>query len=126
MSWQLFLSPGRGREAEKHALHYLKKRGLKLLRRNYACRLGEIDLIMKDDNHIVFVEVRLRKQKNCHGRAEETINNHKRRKIIATAQHYIQKENNKAETGYRFDVVAMTDDNTKKFAVKWIKNAFIC
>ena len=54
MNWQLFLSPGRGYEAEKHALHYLKKRGLKLLCRNYACRLGEIDLIMKDDNYIVF------------------------------------------------------------------------
>lgn len=125
MSWQLFLIPGAGYRAERYALRYLKKKGLQLLCRNYACHLGEIDLVMKDKTHLVFVEVRLRKKSN-YGCAEETVNHNKRRKLIATALHYTQKECQRSLPNCRFDVVAMTYNRTKSFEVNWIKNAFIC
>ena len=47
----------KGRVAEEKALAYLMKQGLKLITQNYNCRLGEIDLIMRDKNHLVFIEV---------------------------------------------------------------------
>ena len=48
----------KGKTAEDQACDYLQRKGLRLIEKNYTCRLGEIDLIMEDKHHIVFVEVR--------------------------------------------------------------------
>ena len=50
----------KGDQAENLALDYLKQAGLKLIERNYRCRLGEIDLVMQDGDDLVFIEVRYR------------------------------------------------------------------
>ena len=62
----------RGHNAEEQALKFLEQKGLTLITRNYRCRLGEIDLIMRDHPAVVFIEVRLR-GKSKFGNAGESI-----------------------------------------------------
>ena len=57
----------RGREAERHAERWLKARGLQVLARNYRCRFGELDLVMRQGDTLVFVEVRLRRDERFGG-----------------------------------------------------------
>jgi len=110
-----------GDRAEVLACRYLKRHGLKLLTRNFHCRQGEIDLIMRDGDSLVFVEVRYR-QRSCFGHAAETVTHAKQSRIIHCARYYMtvhQSWNMPA----RFDVVAMggkLDDVT----VEWFANAF--
>jgi putative endonuclease len=107
----------RGRQAEDTAFDYLRKRGLTEIERNYRCRFGEIDLIMRDIETVVFVEVRQRSS-NLFGGASDSIDARKKRKLLTTARHYI------AATGgfpdCRFDAVLLNGDNQ----VEWIRDAF--
>jgi putative endonuclease len=106
-----------GDKHEDRALDYLQSRGLVLQSRNYHSRHGEIDLIMRDGETLVFVEVRYRKS-NRFGGAVLSITPAKQRKIALTALQYLQKHK-KTESPCRFDAVAITDTNTE-----WIKAAF--
>lgn len=105
-----------GQEAENLAAEFLQRQGLKLVERNFRCRLGEIDLIMKDRNTLVFVEVRLRKN-NHFGGAGASITSHKQGKLIRAAQHYLQQQT--AQPPCRFDALLL--DGGK---MEWIKDAF--
>jgi len=104
--------------AEKQALSYLQAQGLALICQNYDCRFGEIDLIMRDQDTLVFVEVRYRKNSDFGG-AFASINNRKQRKIITTAKHYLSTLDN--EPFCRFDAVAI---DSKSTTPAWIKDAF--
>ncbi|MCU7906463.1 MAG: YraN family protein [Candidatus Thiodiazotropha sp. (ex Epidulcina cf. delphinae)] len=108
-----------GREAEQQALDYLTGRGLKLLERNYRCKAGEIDLIMRESDYLVFVEVRYR-QSSDFGMALETVTAHKQRKLLATANRYLQTTD--ADAPCRFDVIALNGSGPAR--IEWIKNAF--
>mgnify|MGYP000276404647 CR=1 FL=1 len=109
---------------EQVALHFLASKGLKKIDQNFASRYGEIDLIMKDDTAIVFVEVRYR-ENNRHGTPSETINKPKQRKIIKTAQYYLSKHK-LWHMNCRFDVVAITSSkNDTTDDINWIQSAFI-
>ncbi len=110
----------RGQRAEDLALVFLKQKGLRLIDRNYRTRLGEIDLIMKDERHIVFVEVRFRSS-NQFGGAAMSVDRRKQKKLIRCAQHYIA--NSSTNLGFRFDVVAISPSNTQH-EIQWITNAF--
>ncbi len=123
MRWKLTLNPGPGLLAERFALRYLKQQGLRLKNKNYACRFGEIDLVMQDVEHLVFIEVRFRSF-DGYGRAEETIDFRKRRKVTLTAKHYLQSQSVKAKLNYRFDVVIVRRNTLKKLEAGWIKNAW--
>ena len=79
-----------GEDAEAACSHYLKSRGLKLVNRNFSCRFGEIDIIMLDNNILVFVEVRFRKNNNFGG-GLESITTEKQRKLRRTAELYLQQ-----------------------------------
>jgi len=79
-------SNSKGVVAEKKALTYLLDQGLTLLHQNYYCRFGEIDLIMLDQDTLVFIEVRYRNN-NKFGGALASINQTKQRKIIKTANY---------------------------------------
>ena len=107
-----------GKKAEQLALRYLKKQGLSLLHSNYRCRSGEIDLIMRDQGVIVFVEVRSRNNR-YYGSALESITQAKITRIIKTAQHYLMGQTQQ-EPLTRFDVVAIEINAT----INWIKDAF--
>lgn len=107
-----------GKIAEELAAAYLQQQGLTLLASNYHCRFGEIDLIMRDGDEIVFVEVRLRSNTSFGG-AGESITSAKRQKLIRTANHYLMQH---SETPCRFDAVLL---NSLSFTgLQWIKNAF--
>ncbi|MEN8213566.1 MAG: YraN family protein [Pseudomonadota bacterium] len=108
-----------GGRAEQYALEHLKSQGLKLITRNYLCRMGEIDLIMMHDGHLVFVEVRYRKNSN-YGSPAATISHTKRRRLTRTADFYLQQH--RCDSPCRFDVVAIVAHPEVK--IEWIQNAF--
>lgn len=107
----------KGPEAERAAADHLAQRGLALIARNYRCRFGEIDLIMRDGETLVFVEVRMRSS-SAFGGAAESITLSKRAKLLSAARHYL------GHTGVfedcRFDAVLLNDDTD----IEWIRDAF--
>lgn len=107
-----------GLEAEKIAETFLKNHGLKLVMKNYHCRFGEIDLIMKEAKTLVFIEVRLRSNHQF-GSAGASITAQKQQKLIATAQHYLQSH---GQYACRFDAILMNKADLDH--VEWVRNAF--
>jgi len=107
----------RGERSEQLAYNYLLKQGLQLIEKNFQCRFGELDLIMKEKDTLVIVEVRYRKS-NKYGGAAESISKKKQSRIIATTQYYLSC--NKMDCPVRFDAMAMSSDTD----INWIKNAF--
>lgn len=111
-------STARGKLAEALAADYLQLRGLRLIERNYSCRLGEIDLILVDGPVLVFAEVRLRRNLD-YGGAAESITGGKRQRILRAARHYLS---GRPERPCRFDVVLL--DALDPDRIEWIKDAF--
>ena len=111
-------SVARGEQAERDAKAYLLAHGLKLIEQNYACKLGEIDLIMEDKLTIVFVEVRFRKS-NAFGGAAASVSKSKQSKITNTAKHWLVSNRLFEKRPVRFDVVAYANNDTQ-----WIQGAF--
>lgn len=112
-----------GKQAEDLAKQYLQKHKLKLITQNYHCRRGEIDLIMQDQQTLVFIEVRYRKNARF-GSALESVDHKKQAKIITTAEHYLLQSKHDY-IDYRFDVIAMMPmTNSDQPEITWIKNAF--
>lgn len=107
-----------GLDAEKLAATFLANQGLTLVTQNYHCKFGEIDLIMKDAKTLVFIEVRLRSNKQF-GSAGASITPQKQQKLILTAQHYLQ---NHGDYQCRFDAILM--DKADINHIEWIRNAF--
>lgn len=106
-----------GNSAEARAAAHLTKAGLKHLSSNYRCKCGEIDLIMRDGEQLVFVEVRYRKS-DRYGSAAATVDARKQRRLILTAQHYLQRYR---DTGpCRFDVVGICGNGS----IDWRRDAF--
>ena len=91
-----------GAWGESIAAQYLLKKGYKLLACGYRCRYGEIDLIVSDRKHIVFVEVKLRKS-NAFAQAHEFVDQHKQERIRTTAGMYLSHNPSKLQS--RFDVM---------------------
>ena len=108
-----------GAQAEKLAVQYLQRNGLKLVEQNYRGRFGEIDLIMQDGTTLVFVEVRLRRNGEFGG-AAASIDMRKQQRIVSTAQQYLASLARIPEC--RFDVVLM--DEIEQRNMHWLKNAF--
>lgn len=109
-----------GLAAEQKALSYLLDHGLKLVCQNYSCRLGEIDLIMRDGNYLVFIEVRSRTNQD-YGGGMASITYAKRQKIIKTTSHYLIKHKLQERFPIRFDVISI---DGKSELITWLKDAF--
>ncbi len=107
-----------GKKAEDVACSFLQRNGLSLMQRNYHCRYGEIDLVMQDSDTLVFVEVRYRSSIKF-GSAAESVDSNKQRKLVFTANHYLQRHPTNQAT--RFDVVALSPQQEPE----WITNAFM-
>lgn len=112
----------KGKAAEETASRFLQIKGLTLLMQNYTCHFGEIDLIMRDKDDIVFVEVRSRSRQE-YGLACETINLAKQKKLIKSAVHFLQRKRWLDKVNSRFDIVAIQFVSDKP-ELEWIKNAF--
>jgi len=117
-----FSSRQSGARWEKTAESFLLDRGLKLLQRNFSSRFGEIDLIMEDNETVVFVEVKYRKC-NQHGSGAEAVTFHKQGRISRTAAWYLALNPHRAEQFCRFDVISI-DPQKKDQGINWIENAF--
>ena len=112
-----------GDQTETLAADYLKQQGLTCLARNFSSRYGEIDIIVKDGESIVFVEVKYRKQLS-HGGAISTISTSKQQKLKLCASFYLQQAQlNEYNTPCRFDVVALQGP-IEQPNITWLKNAF--
>jgi putative endonuclease len=109
-----------GREAEDWALDYLQKQGLSLLTRNYRCRYGEIDLVMRHGQTLAFVEVKYRGNDDFGG-AAGAVTRGKQAKLLKTALTYLQQEKPLLQN-MRFDVVAMRPGIEQRFACEWLQN----
>ncbi len=103
---------------EQIAGSYLSGQGLTILARNYRCKKGEIDLIARDGDTIVFVEVKYRKDSRL-GFPSESVDTRKQRKIRSVAQWYLYMCHDDGTTCCRFDVISILGDR-----IRWIKNAF--
>lgn len=99
------------------ALAFLEKNGLILLARNYRCRGGEIDLVMRDGAALVFVEVRLRGSLED---AAESITAAKRRKLTTAARRFVQLEMGGADADWAFRFDAALVDGAKK--IRWLRD----
>ncbi len=95
-----------GREGEDQAAEFLKKRGYKILDRNYNTRAGEIDIIALHDGTVVFIEVKTRTS-DRYGAPELAVNQQKQRRMVRAALGYI-KYKKLHQVPCRFDVVAIT------------------
>ncbi|ORU91508.1 MAG: hypothetical protein A6F70_00035 [Cycloclasticus sp. symbiont of Bathymodiolus heckerae] len=109
-----------GQQGEDLALQFLQQKSLTLISRNYRSRYGEIDLIMEDKEHIVFVEVRFRSSENFGG-ALFSVDQRKQAKLIKCAHQYIANE--PTHLGFRFDVIAISPASSQH-EIQWITNAF--
>ena len=110
-----------GRLGEQIALKRIKKLGYKAVHQNYRCPLGEIDLIAKDKNTLVFIEIKTRRGMSV-GYVKEAVNAKKRQQISKVALAYM-KSNECCEAKARFDVVAVSLGGGKP-QIEVIKDAF--
>ena len=115
------LSQTIGKDVEVLARDYLQRQGLRFVVANYNCKCGEIDLIMRDGEVLVFVEVRHRKNSN-YGDGMDSVTKTKQRKIIKAASYYLLKNNLFGKSSCRFDVVSSSGDADSE--LQWIKDAF--
>lgn len=110
----------RGGAIEQFAARWLAARGLALVASNQHAKGGEIDLVMRDDETLVFVEVRHRTDIR-YGHPLETITTTKQRRLIRAARFYLQR--NGLSCPCRFDVLAVTG-TLPDLEVEWVANAF--
>jgi putative endonuclease len=113
----------RGEAAERLAAQYLEVRGLAVLARNQRFRCGEIDLVCRDGEVLVVVEVRQRMRSEFGG-ALASVTWRKRRKIIRAARLLLQVHPPWRELRVRFDVVGIQGTPEGRYEVIWIQDAF--
>jgi putative endonuclease len=106
-----------GADKEQLARTYLENRGLRFVGSNYHCRRGEVDLIMRDADTLVFVEVRCRASSRFASPAE-SVDRHKQRRIAAAAGDYLQ--HHPTNLACRFDVLCVRAGDQ----IDWIRHAF--
>ena len=115
-----------GKIGEEKACSYLKRHGFELLERNYRIRGGEIDIVTKDGDELVFVEVKTTTDQQF-GMPAEAVTRSKQRHLIDTALYYIHQKQF-YQTAARFDVIEVMIDQTgifHKVTINHIKNAFM-
>ncbi|MFR1114421.1 MAG: YraN family protein [Blautia sp.] len=107
-----------GARFERLAAEYLETCGCKILRRNYLCKRGEIDLIVQDGRYLVFVEVKYLRDGRA-GDPLEAVDTSKQRRISRAAAWFLLEEYQSLDLPCRFDVVGI-----RAGQVHWIQNAF--
>ena len=108
----------RGAQFESLAQHFLECQGYRLLKRNFLSFGGEIDLIMRNDHTLIFVEVRDRRH-NDYGSALDSIDVKKQQRIERTVEHFLKRHCQYRHLAYRIDAIAI-DGNS----LQWYHNAF--
>ena len=107
-----------GSHYEQQVAAFLQQKGFEILELNYRCRCGEIDIIARDGNYLVFVEVKYRKSSNA-GNALEAIDARKAAQVRRVAQMYLYQKHYSENTPCRFDAAGVNGTT-----ISYIKNAF--
>lgn len=114
-----------GKKGEDLTASFLRKNGWTVIKRNYYCRFGEIDIIAENDTYIIFVEVKTRRE-NSIVSATQAVDSFKQNKILLTAQDFLTKYDTVLQP--RFDVAEVTvspkNDGAMGFNLNYIENAF--
>lgn len=110
-----------GKWGEDRALQKVKKLGYRCIVRNYRCPLGEVDLIARDGDTLVFVEIKTRKGRSLEY-AKEAVDKRKRKQLSKVALAYM-KANGYSEARARFDVVVINLEG-KEEEIEVVRNAF--
>ena len=110
-----------GKEGERIAEQYLKRKGYRLVERNYRCAVGELDLIVLDRRVVVFVEVKTRTGEGF-GTPLEAVETRKQRKMIQAAQFFLNTKG-LHQRDARFDVVGISWVGRNP-VIEHIENAF--
>ena len=115
-----------GSEMEEAAAQFLEEHGVRILERNFRSREAEIDIIGKDGETLIFVEVKARKAGKKSGEASEAVGTAKQKRICGCADFYMHEKGiDPFDAMIRFDVVAITAGTDKSAAsTRWIRNAF--
>lgn len=112
-----------GDDAEQLALDHLLAHELCLVERNFNCRYGEIDLVMRDGHCLVMVEVRTRRRSRF-ASAAGSVDYFKQRRLARAAAVYLSRRGEYCELPLRFDVVALDGQSGAKYTIQWIRDAF--
>lgn len=115
----MYINKEIGKMGEDIAVMYLKKEKYNIMERNYRCRCGEIDIIAKDKDELVFIEVKSRSYL-CYGRPAEAVNRIKKDHICKATKYYLYK-NNLTNALMRFDVIEVYL-NKEKCKIEHLKN----
>lgn len=107
-----------GSRYEYIAASYLEKNGVQVIEQNYQRKTGEIDLIAKDGEYLVFIEVKYRSNEKK-GEPLSAVDYRKQRRIYKTAQWYLNENKIGTETPCRFDVIGILGEK-----ITWIRDAF--
>lgn len=107
-----------GNQQETKVQEYLQIHGYEIVARNFYTKHGEIDLIAKKDDYLVFIEVKYRADERF-GAPEAAVDFRKQRKIIAAAQYYLYKNRIPFDTPCRFDVAGVIGNE-----IRITENAF--
>ena len=112
-----------GAKGEKLAAKFLKRKGYKVIQRNYKCKLGEIDIVAEHNGTIVFVEVKTRQTQEF-GSPQSSVTATKRGQISRVALSYI-RDKKLVDQACRFDVIGITfPPESRKPEIEHIENAF--
>ncbi len=112
-----------GAAAEDIAATHLAAHGAQILERNYRRRLGELDLIARQGDTLLIVEVRTRST-DAYGGAAASVDGRKRRRLVRAAQQFLQQQRALARLAVRFDVVLVSGVESPEPSVEWIRHAF--
>lgn len=110
-----------GQTSEQAAAAYLRERGLRIVVQNYRCRYGEMDLVARDEDQLVFVEVRSSRDGHF-ANPKESVGSRKKRTLSMVALNYL-KERGLLDRRSRFDVIIVIGEGDCT-EIEWLKNAF--
>ncbi|MFB3895935.1 MAG: YraN family protein [bacterium] len=115
-----------GNYGEHIAQEHLKQKGYQFIDRNYRCPFGEIDIIMRDNTQMVFVEVKTRNEKWPEYRSpEQAVDSKKKKRLSRLAKYYLSRHRKLEYTDYRFDIVSiLVNQQGKAVSVNHITDAF--
>ena len=114
-----------GAAAEQAAAAFLEAQGLTIAARNAASRGGEIDIVARDGDVLVFVEVRLRANQRF-GSGADSVDARKQQRLVRAANHYLIRHHGARPPPCRFDVLSLAPapEQSPPYRVEWLRDAF--
>ncbi len=113
-----------GQKAEDIAVEFLRAQGLEILDRNFRRRLGELDIVAREGDTLVIVEVRTRADER-YGGAAASVDPRKQRRLIHAAVQLLQQRRDLARLPARFDVVTVSEVGHERPRIEWLRHAFL-